>query len=641
MLVKNELKAIPVLPKPLGNFQNQIAPTAQIVSLPKSGEVLAVDYHTLTGVRARFFCDHDNFICYSPSEDHWYRGYPNSCGRYSSNEARIPETDEVCNRFLCQNNRSWKRGIEEVNAFISDKGYEKRQKANSSMYELMRKHMDMFPGCPKNIRKYCDDQVFQKWYMFFSKKDRKGNRECRCSHCGAKITTASGEIKSGQRGTCPKCHSHVTYRAMWFKSDVTDKADLCIAYKVDGQLLIRWTHILRSYTWPDFKKNYAFDDFAYSLYTVKNGQQRIYTYKWFQAPYAYGAEWHRLHLDYTCDSYSYIYTDNLRDVFGEQCYNVDLQAGLSGKRVRLRFVKLLDNLKSSRKAEYLFKLGLPMLAESAGSICGNPDGQGIFQREVGVSKQYLPMLREMNVDADELRAISYTKEWVTPQILQAYRDFGADLVVGMVDLVMRLGIPKTLRYLTKQRELHPKETASSLAIDFRDYLNMSDELHVDLSHKSVLFPQDIVEAHKTITGRYNTIKNEIILRRESAYNQEFHQKCTEHYEAMGITGGFTKGDYCIVLPQFRTDLVSEGQSLNHCVGGMQYAQNHMKGWKMIFFIRRADNPGKPFFTMELDTHKGTILQLYGFGDCSAPNDVREFAREFAKFTQKKKERISA
>ena len=88
--------------------------------------------------------------------------------------------------------------------------------------------------------------------------------------------------------------------------------------------------------------------------------------------------------------------------------------------------------------------------------------------------------------------------------------------------------------------------------------------------------------------------------------------------------------FCIVLPQKRSDLTTEGQSLNHCVGGQAYANNHMAGKRLIFFVRKISNRAKPFFTMEVDMTDFRICQLYGFGDCSAPEDVRKFAEAFVK-----------
>lgn len=636
MLVKKELLSVPTLPAPKGKCQDKYIPAAQIVELPKSGRILAVDYYDKKELHARFFCDGKNYAVYSPKKATWGSGYSasGSSGYYVHNVARVAEADSVCNSFF-----DGRRGVDEVNSFIYQRNSQKRQTTFDNMIFLMKQHMKMFPDYPENLRSYCEDQVFQHGYIFFGKKEKKTGRKAVCSHCGAEFTINTS-VLSGKETTCPVCRWKSVYRANWIKSDVTDKEDICISYKVNNQLLLRWAHVERTYCWPEFKGSMHFEDYAYSLYLVVNGKPKIYTYKYFKAPYAWEAEWHRLPLDCTCDSRSYIYTDNLDDVFGSNYYNVHLKAGLEGKHLKLQFVHLLDGLKNDPKAEYLFKLGLPILAASSRYIRGNPDGQGAFQKQIGISKQYLPMLRDMNVTSSELGVIRDSKEWVTPELLQRYRYFDSKINYGITSFLSEAGFTRGLNYLEKQHSLHPKASLNKMVIEYNDYIKMSKALHVDLSHKSVMFPADIFEAHKTITARYNAVMHEIEMIKGKELDQKFNKRVSEHYSRLGLTG-FQRDGFRIVLPQKRTDLIAEGQSLNHCVGGESYYKKCMIGVNMIFFVRKEDNPGKPYFTMEMDVTTGKIIQLYGFGDCSAPKEVRAFANAFSQLMRNKKARKTA
>lgn len=639
MLVKKELISVPVLPMPVVKGQNskRYIPAAQIVELPKSGRILAVDYYTKDSLFCRFFCDGQNSIVWDVGHEKWRSGCPvPGSGYYAADLADVDDTDAVCKRFFnCK--EKWPSGIELVNRFVCEKGAEKRSRAAQTQNNLMKAHMAMFPAYPDNIQEYCSENVFTRNYIFFGKKEAKGIRKARCSRCGTSFTIDKFVV-SGSETTCPKCYARAVYRANWIKSDVEDRADICIASEVGGQLLLRWVHVHRYYCYPEFQQSYVLDDFAYSLYLLVNGNPKIYSYKLFQAPYAWGPDWHRLQINSTIDSSAYLYTDNLDKVFGKNFYNVNLKAGLEGKHIRFQFVHLLDELKHNPRAEFLFKLGLPLLASNASSFQGDPDGKGVFQQQLGISKQYLPMLQSMNVTISELRVIKSAKQWVTPELLQMYRNALPGKNSGDYDaldsVIKVVGLSKALRYIDKQRILHPKEAPGKLTVEYRDYLRMSRDLHVDLSHKSVLFPADIVDAHRTLVGRYNAVKKEIEMKEAEQLNQEFHERVTQIYASLGLTG-FQKGDFCIVLPQKRTDLIAEGQSLNHCVGMDRYYHNHMKGRQMIFFIRAASKPDKPYFTMELDVLTGRILQLYGFGDCSAPKDVRKFAEDFAMLVRNK------
>ena len=93
---------------------------------------------------------------------------------------------------------------------------------------------------------------------------------------------------------------------------------------------------------------------------------------------------------------------------------------------------------------------------------------------------------------------------------------------------------------------------------------------------------------------------------------------------------YADGAYLAVLPAHRSDLIAEGKSLGHCVGGKYYAQKHMSGESLIVFIRRASAEMTPFVTMELRMEDAHILQLFGAGNSDPQKDVRKFAEKFVK-----------
>ena len=72
--------------------------------------------------------------------------------------------------------------------------------------------------------------------------------------------------------------------------------------------------------------------------------------------------WSRLRNGSVCFSDTYVYTENLSEIFGKEYCHVDLYAGLKDLRRPIDFVGLLCNLRDIPQAEYLFKEGLPGLA---------------------------------------------------------------------------------------------------------------------------------------------------------------------------------------------------------------------------------------------------------------------------------------
>ena len=273
-----------------------------------------------------------------------------------------------------------------VDSFVSTIGEEKRRKAWAREAEMQKRHFAMFPDLPDNLKPYCEDNVFDG-YIIIQKLDKKGKRKGRCSHCGKRFNV-DRSARSGRDTTCPKCGIKAKYKAVWLNTKISDAAKICIAHNVNNQLLIRWVDVYREYCAPDFKAGYGFGDYAYNLHLHTDQGDKTYFYKYIRGPYCYWYDWYRGKIGDFCWDSTYIYTDNLNEVFGDRYYNVDLKAVLKGKRCQLSFAKLMNNLKNNPATEYLIKLNMPLLAANAGYIV-NPDAcmHPSFTGILGVSKQ--------------------------------------------------------------------------------------------------------------------------------------------------------------------------------------------------------------------------------------------------------------
>ena len=81
----------------------------------------------------------------------------------------------------------------------------------------------------------------------------------------------------------------------------------------------------------------------------------------------------------------------------------------------------------------------------------------------------------------------------------------------------------------------------------------------------------------------------------------------------------------IRLPENLEELKKEGECLHHCVGN--YRDKVARGETMIFFIRREEEPEKPYFTLEW---KGKVIQCRGSHNCDMTPEVKAFAMLFQK-----------
>lgn len=630
MLIKKMLEALPLTPGPKPPKKVEFTAGAAVHELPRCGEVLAVDVYNRKGEPLyRFFSDGHGYITqvargFSGFNPGWTERNPAGGGTWGAPDdiAASGESLAAVDKVL-KNVRNWGGELNKTGSairdFICHVNQERRWRTEDNRRALMKRHFGLFPDYPKDLAAFCEENVFQESVLYVSKLE-KNKRRAVCRHCG-KSFKVGREVKPGGSGVCPKCGWPVNVRADWVKAKVTHKAKICIAYKVEGQLLLRYTDVERT-IFPDRKKpEFRFYDYFKTLFLVVKGKATEYAYAWCQAPYQ-GYDWRRLRGGSECLSESYVYTPNLREVFGEKYYNVDLQAGLTGLRRPISFRRLLDNLKNVPQAEYLMKAGLPVLAAA-----NLPDsGARSLRSLTGLGKQFLPAMRECQASFREAQTVASQKNPRPEDLRQLCAlNLDYDSLQLLEELAHYSPLGRVLRYVEAQRELSPGQVKRRKLPYFlrlyRDYLNMAQELNSDMTARAILEPRNLKERHDLLAARVNEGKAE----RENARMRKIIEEGLYWW-----AHAYANEDFCVVYPQKHSDFITEGQRLNHCVGSAGYYERHMEGRRMVFFIRRAGEPEKPFFTAEIDVSAGRILQLYGFGDCSAPREVRKFTEDFAR-----------
>ena len=93
--------------------------------------------------------------------------------------------------------------------------------------------------------------------------------------------------------------------------------------------------------------------------------------------------------------------------------------------------------------------------------------------------------------------------------------------------------------------------------------------------------------------RYNNLKKD-------GRWDKFNKKRIEKYEKIG-------DEFEIIVPREPKDIINEGASLSHCVGG--YLEFVASGYKTILFLRKVSEPDKSFYTIEVGN--SNIVQIHG------------------------------
>ena len=149
---------------------------------------------------------------------------------------------------------------------------------------------------------------------------------------------------------------------------------------------------------------------------------------------------------------------------------------------------------------------------------------------------------------------------------------------------------------------------------------------MDMENPLILMPRDLVEKHDRVTAAWSTIQSH----RLRAQNKEVEKAAAEAYRKrlhrLSEKYLFWTDDFLIRAPINADEIVDEGKSLKHCVGG--YADRHVNGRTVILFLRRRDRPHTPLATIEMNGNR--IVQVHGYRnelEGCADNPDRESARK--------------
>lgn len=115
------------------------------------------------------------------------------------------------------------------------------------------------------------------------------------------------------------------------------------------------------------------------------------------------------------------------------------------------------------------------------------------------------------------------------------------------------------------------------------------------------------------------LRNIEILRRHNS--EKFLNILADKIVFLSANNGWVDAKY---NPHIAKDLIAEGNTLNHCIGRMNYDQKFVREESLIFFISIIENPNTPFVTVEYSLQNHKVLQCYGYNNSRPQADVLEF-----------------
>ena len=167
---------------------------------------------------------------------------------------------------------------------------------------------------------------------------------------------------------------------------------------------------------------------------------------------------------------------------------------------------------------------------------------------------------------------------------------------------------KAARYLETQRRRWPKDGADEILLT--DYWTMAMEGYDILRDPELLWPERLLREHDRLMGK-----------RKAEQNRERDAKIAAQAEKLNKYS--LELDGVLIRPaRSAWELEQEGKRLHHCVG--EYADKVAKGWTRIFFVRRAEDPDTPWYTLNTDQKVTTVIQNRGDRNCERTPEVQAF-----------------
>lgn len=254
-------------------------------------------------------------------------------------------------------------------------------------------------------------------------------------------------------------------------------------------------------------------------------------------------------------------------------------------------------------------------------------------RMLGLTKEELRLGREQCWDAFFWRLFVRTKAQGERLTGEDIRDAALLGDRNLLELIGQGPVRKSIRYLLKQYERYDyvyndpyvaeedyeemEEDVPGASPDVTtllDYWAVCRALGRNLDDAQVLFPHNLIEAHDEATTQ---------LRIRRAANKNGPLAPLFRIRRRQLAKYIFEADGLKIVPAWsEKELQQEGDVLHHCVAS--YAQSHVSGKTAIFFIRRTVEPGKPYYTLELDEKKLTVRQNRGLRNCGKTEAVQAF-----------------
>ena len=577
--------------------------------------------------------EENTHLTYAVREEKWRTGKINTLnydtGRLpygtSAKKPWVSETDKKkINEYLGTGNKEAK---EAILTFQHEVAKDRLTKKYKSELEGIDAVMDAVPELPKDFDKWILDQGFiNERYLIYRYGDK--NHSALCTHCG-KTVHLKEQPKHNQMTVCPACKSRAWMKAWKKQKYLSDRKKIGILQNLtDGS-----GYILRLFDcrldrkqengyrlgfagcWE--RRRFKLDDHFVPIEYFEWGEYKnTGVMRWCHELNHGGYNW------YYQDEECVLYTRNLK--------RLRKGTGLQYVPVEVLFrhnpgcysnpTDMLRNMLRYPQIEYLIKAGLYRLAWELAAGRGRETvdwSKKKLWEAMKVTKEQIHFCIRINIGTRGLEVLQIANEYRVSLTEGQLRFFEAEIGPGLVGNLFQYGhTEKFHRYL--EGLIQNKESRR----DYIDYLEDMEYLQIPPT-EDVLFPRNFQQTHQRLALQRRE-KEDAVRKMEIAEKDKLLQEMLPELEE---TYRFEDEQFCIVLPACKEDFNREGRENHNCVGGSYY-DKMLKGQSCVMFLRRKEEPGKAFCTVEMNGER--ILQCQAVRNSEPPEEAKAFMEKFSK-----------
>ena len=492
--------------------------------------------------------------------------------------------------------------------------------------------MSSVPQTPANLKRWADKHIMPH-YLFYDYNNGRAKTQAYCTYC-EKFSVIK-RPKSNDVLRCPKCGQKAIAKAQGRRAAYHEDRETCqVIQQVSPQELV--VRIYKLY-WSYARGKDTARKSAYEVMRIfvrsDNGKDAT------MEPYYY---------DSGCDSVTHWRRGyHPGALFGMECfiseetgevYLPGLEKALQGtdwEYCALRqfyertgipmqishYLKMY--LRHPLLVERLTKVGFENIVADVVYRHGFSDAldetQAKTHRILRVEKQDVSVLQEQKVGVSLLKKYqAYVAIHLRGRAELFQWQLHNEVSEIPTDIFQYMTAEKFMRYIDAQFPIYCETrpangyrdpTMETLVITYVDYLHMCRRQAYDMKDKSVLFPKNCAAAHDREAERIQKIN-------DAQKNKAFGMA----YAGFARKAVLSNEELQIVCPKRVNDLVAEGRTLHHCVGS--YIDRVVEGRCLIVFVRRVEEPKKPYVTVEV--RDGKIAQIHGDHNSDPTEEVKKF-----------------